>query len=186
VTPPHIDAPSLQERLTAETTPRVVDVRSPAEYEAGHIPGAVNVPLDVLKGSLDQLCGVLQDQDVVLVCRSGQRAGQAQAALRDAGVTAPVLHGGMNSWAATGGPVRQLRQTWELERQVRLVAGSVVLLSVLASLVVPGAQWIAAGVGGGLTFAALTGTCALGNLLARAPWNRRGGGAPLTALTTDR
>ena len=85
--PPTIDAPDLQDRIsTAGVPPRLVDVRSPAEYQAGHIPGAVNVPLDALKGSLDELRTVLQDQDVVLVCRSGQRAGQAQEALRGAGV----------------------------------------------------------------------------------------------------
>ena len=132
--PPTIDAPALQDRISAAAVPpRLVDVRSPAEYQAGHIPGAVNVPLDALKGSLDELRVVLQDQDVVLVCRSGQRAGQAQEALRGAGFDAPVLAGGINSWTATGGDLRCGRPVWELERQVRLVAGGLVLLSVLGS-----------------------------------------------------
>jgi rhodanese-related sulfurtransferase len=186
---PSVDAPSLQERLGDPATPRLIDVRTPAEYEAGHIPGAVNVPLDRLKGSLDELCGVLHDQDVVLVCRSGQRAGQAQEALRSAGLTAPVLAGGMSSWTATGGPVKQVeqgRRVWELERQVRLVAGVLVLLSVLGSLLVPGLQWVAAGIGAGLTVAALSNTCAMGSLLARMPWNRRGGGASVASLSTAR
>lgn len=185
---PHaIDAPSLQDRLRAqEATPRLIDVRSPAEYEAEHIPGAVNVPLATFRDSLGELCQVLQDQDVVLVCHSGQRAGQAQEAMRSAGLSAPVLAGGMSSWTSTGGPVNAGRQVWQLERQVRLVAGLIVLLSVLASLAVPGLQWVAAGVGAGLTFAALSDTCAMGILLARMPWNSRGGAAPICALAPER
>lgn len=56
-----VDAPSLQERLgdPAGTDPRLIDVRTPAEYEAGHIPGAVNVPLDLLRDQLGDLCSVL-------------------------------------------------------------------------------------------------------------------------------
>ena len=186
---PFVDAPSLQEQLTNGGIPRLVDVRTPAEFEAGHIPGAVNVPLDVLKGRLDDLCQVLTGQDVVLVCRSGQRAGQAQEALQQAGLTGPqVLVGGIADWTAAGGPVNRGKQVWELERQVRLVAGSIVFLSVLGSLAVPGLQWVAAAIGAGLSGAALTNTCAMGMALARMPWNRRGGatGSPLDELTRDR
>jgi rhodanese-related sulfurtransferase len=170
-----VDAPSLKEQIGEGSAPRLVDVRTPAEFEAGHIPGAVNVPLDVLKGRLDELCQVLSDQDVVLVCRSGQRAGQAQEALQRAGHDrAQVLAGGIVDWTAVGGPVNRGRQVWELERQVRLVAGSIVFASVVGSLAVPGLQWVAAAIGGGLTVAALTNTCAMGMALAKMPWNRRG------------
>ncbi len=97
-----------------------------------------------------------------------------------------ALAGGINSWTATGGDLRSGRPVWELERQVRLVAGGLVLLSVLGSLVVPGLQWVAAFVGAGLSFAALTNTCAMGNVLARMPWNTRGGGTPIADLAAGR
>ena len=83
-----VDAPTLAERLgdAASPDPTLIDVRTPAEFEAGHIPGAVNVPLDELKSSLDEIRTVLHDHDVVLVCRSGRRAGQAQEALHRVGL----------------------------------------------------------------------------------------------------
>jgi rhodanese-related sulfurtransferase len=180
-----VDAPSLRERLgdPADTDPRLIDVRTPAEYEAGHIPGAVNVPLDQLRDQLDDLSSVLHGQDVVLVCRSGQRAGQAHEALTRAGLgSSAVLAGGIVGWERTGGALNRGRQTWELERQVRLTAGSLVLGGVLASVVRPRAKWLSAGIGGGLAIAALTDTCAMGMALARMPWNRRSTGDPTSTI----
>ncbi len=83
-----------------------------------------------------------------------------------------VLDGGVNAWTAVGGDVVRGQAKWALERQVRLVAGSIVLAGVLASTRVPAAKWAAGFVGGGLTFAALSNTCAMGNLLGRLPYNR--------------
>jgi rhodanese-related sulfurtransferase len=187
-----VDAPTLAERLgdTTNPDPTLIDVRTPAEFEAGHIPGAVNVPLDELRGSLDDICGVLEDHDVVLVCRSGNRAGQAQEALHRAGLgTSTVLRGGIVDWEATGGDLNRGRQAWELERQVRLAAGSLVVTGIAASAVVPRAKWLSAVVGGGLVFAAVSNTCAMGMALARMPWNRRGAranGSALDQLTGER
>ncbi|MCF6514521.1 rhodanese-like domain-containing protein, partial [Blastococcus sp. MG754427] len=181
-----VDAPTLAERLgsSSHPDPTLIDVRTPAEFEAGHIPGAVNVPLDELRGSLDQLCTVLDDHhDVVLVCRSGARAGQAQEALQAAGLTSPtVLSGGIVDWERTGGAVNRGRQSWELERQVRLAAGSLVLAGILGSTVAPRAKWLSGFVGGGLVFAAVSDTCAMGMALAKMPWNKRGARATGSAL----
>jgi Rhodanese-like domain/Protein of unknown function (DUF2892) len=113
------------------------------------------------------------DDDVVLVCRSGQRAAQAEVALLNAGLpNVKVLDGGIIAWEAKGFPVTRGAQRWDLERQVRLVAGSIVLSSILGSIAVPRLKWLAAGIGGGLAAAALTNTCALGMLLSRLPYNR--------------
>jgi rhodanese-related sulfurtransferase len=181
-----VDAPTLAERLGDATSPMptLIDVRTPVEFEAGHIPGAVNVPLDELKGSLDALCTVLDDHhDVVLVCRSGQRAGQAQEALHQVGLgSSRVLAGGIVDWEATGGDLNRGRQAWELERQVRLAAGSLVVTGIAASTLAPRAKWLSAFVGGGLVFAAVTNTCAMGMALARMPWNKRGARATGSAL----
>ncbi|QDY09200.1 DUF2892 domain-containing protein [Micromonospora sp. HM134] len=82
-----------------------------------------------------------------------------------------VLDGGMLAWEKIPAPVRRGTPRRDLERQVRLVAGSIVLVSVLGSVLVPGLKWVAALIGGGLTVAALTDTCAMGRL----PYNRGAG-----------
>jgi len=170
--PRRLDAPSLAEYLASDDAPRILDVRTPAEFETSHIPGSYNVPLDRLREHRGELKCHL-DEDVVLVCRSGGRAAQAEEAL--AGVGLPglrVLDGGMDAWESTGAPLNRGRQTWELERQVRLVAGSMVALGVLGSVKVPALKWAAGAIGVGLTGAALTNTCAMGMALSKMPWNR--------------
>ena len=167
-----IDATSLAEALATDDPPRLLDVRTPAEFESAHIPGAWLVPLDTLKEHRADLTRHL-DERTVLVCRSGARASQAEEALVGAGMPRlQVLAGGMNAWQAAGGEVSRGRETWELERQVRLVAGTLVAIGALGSLLVPGLVFLAAFVGLGLAFAALTNTCAMGMMLARMPWNR--------------
>jgi hypothetical protein len=100
-----------------------------------------------------------------------------------------MLTGGITAWQAAHAPVITGTPRWDLERQVRLIAGSIVLLAVLASTLVEPAKWVAAFIGAGLAFAALTNTCAMGMLLAELPYNR-GPRTDLdqvvTALTGDR
>lgn len=170
-----IDPAGLQELLGSSEPPRILDVRTPAEFETSHIAGSYNVPLDLLREHREEIVGHL-DQDVVLVCRSGQRAAQAEDTLRQAGLlNVHVLDGGIVAWEATGHTVIRGAQRWDLERQVRFVAGSTVLLSILVSIAVPKAKWLAAAMGGGLTVAALTNSCAMGSMLARLPYNRAAG-----------
>jgi rhodanese-related sulfurtransferase len=174
-TPRRLDAGSLRELLASQDAPRVIDVRTPAEFETAHIPGAYNVPLDNLEEHRDELRRHL-DEDVVLVCRSGARATRAEKALAEVGLPGlHVLDGGMVAWEGSGAPVKRGRQTWELERQVRLAAGSLVAASVLGSAAVPRLKWLAAGVGSGLVFAAVSNTCAMGTLLSKMPWNKQAG-----------
>jgi rhodanese-related sulfurtransferase len=171
-TPATVDSLDLRALLDSSVPPRVLDVRTPGEFEAVHIPGSYNVPLDLLREHRDEIIKHLDD-DVVLVCRSGQRAAQAEGALRNAGLpSVHILDGGITTWEAKGFPVNRGTQRWDLERQVRLVAGSVVLASILGSIAVPRLKWLAAGIGGGLAAAALTNTCAMGMLLSRLPYNR--------------
>ena len=125
---------------TPATAYAVLDVRTPGEFESAHIPGAYNVPLDLLKEHRAELRAHLDD-DIVLVCRSGARATQAGQTLAEAGLPhLKVLGGGMLAWQTAGAPVTEAAPRWDLERQVRLVAGSIVLISILASIFVPGAQ----------------------------------------------
>jgi rhodanese-related sulfurtransferase len=150
----------------------VIDVRTPAEFAAVHIPGSYNVPLDLLREHRDEIIKHL-DEDVVLVCRSGQRAAHAEQTLSKAGLgNVRILEGGIIAWEAKGFAVNRGAQRWDLERQVRLVAGSIVLSTILGSIAVPKLKWVAAAIGGGLTVASLTNTCAMGMALSRLPYNR--------------
>ena len=170
--PASVDAATLRDLLTTGRGVRILDVRTPGEFETAHIPGAYNVPLDLLREHRTELRAHLDDQ-VVLVCRSGARATQAGQTLAEVGLlNVKVLEGGMLAWQHTDAPVNRGRTRWDLERQVRLVAGLIIASSVLGSLLVPGLQWIAALMGAGLTVAALTNTCAIGMLLAKLPYNR--------------
>lgn len=170
--PATIDSQNLSDLLGSATPPRVLDVRTPVEFETAHIAGAYNVPLDQLREHRDEIIKHL-DEDVVLVCRSGQRATRAEETLRNSGLAnVHILDGGITAWEAKGFAVNRGAQRWDLERQVRLVAGSIVLSSVLASVAVPKFKWVAAAIGGGLTVASLTNTCAMGMALSKLPYNR--------------
>lgn len=172
--PAALDAPALQEWLTSSHGPRLLDVRTPAEFQTAHIPGSYNVPLDLLREHRDELRDHLDD-DVVLICRSGARASQAESLLLATELpNVHVLVGGVTAWENAGAPLTRGAETWELERQVRLAAGLIVLVAVLLSVVVPGAKWVAAAVGAGLVGAALTNSCLMGMMLAKMPWNQRG------------
>lgn len=163
---------ALRVQLDSADAPRMLDVRTPGEFETVHIPGAYNVPLDLLREHRDEIRRHL-DEQVVLVCRSGQRAAQAEEALRNAGlVNVHILEGGMDSWQANGFDVNRGAQRWELERQVRLLAGLIVAISVLVGVFVPGVQWVAFVMGAGLAAAAATNTCLMGMTLAKLPYNR--------------
>ncbi len=183
-----VDVATVRAQLDDDTF-RILDVRTPAEFETAHIPGSYNVPLDLLREHRDELARHIDD-DVVLVCRSGGRASQAEQALGQVGLPGlHVLDGGMVRWEQDGGPVNRGRQTWDLERQVRLVAGSIVATSVAGSAVKPGLKWIGAAIGTGLAVAALTNTCAMGMALSKMPWNRAAGDVDvrdvLRALASD-
>jgi rhodanese-related sulfurtransferase len=170
--PATIDSRDLNERLSSAAPPRVLDVRTPGEFATAHIAGAYNVPLDLLREHRDEIITHL-DQQIVLVCRSGQRAAQAEETLRTAYLdTVHILEGGITAWQAQGFAVNRGAQRWDLERQVRLAAGSIVATSILGSLAVPKLKWLAAGIGAGLAGAALTNTCAMGMALSRLPYNR--------------
>ena len=77
----------------------LLDVREPAEWRAGHAPGARHIPLGEIEGRLGEL---QRDQTVVVVCRSGGRSARATTVLTRSGVQALNLNGGMRAWASAG------------------------------------------------------------------------------------
>jgi rhodanese-related sulfurtransferase len=169
-----VTSTEMRDRLASQTPPWILDVRTPAEFETVHIDGSYNVPLDVLNDRGSEVARQLdQSHDIVLVCRSGQRSSQAAELLQSEGVTGgSVLENGIIDWEGQGFDVKRGLQRWDLERQVRLVAGSIVLSSVLGSIAVPRLKWLAAAIGGGLTYAAVSNTCAMGTALSTLPYNR--------------
>ncbi|WP_395398709.1 rhodanese-like domain-containing protein [Arthrobacter sp. UC242_113] len=151
----------------------VIDVRSAAEFESMHIRGSYNVPLPLLSEHTDELATRLGSR-VVLVCQSGARAEQARQRLAGSGIdTAYVLTGGVPGYAASGGDVVEGKARWDLERQVRLAAGSLVVLGLAGGkFVSPRIRTLAGVIGAGLTFSAATNTCAMGRAISAMPWNR--------------
>jgi len=167
-----IDVGQLQRLLADDPSVRILDVRTGGEFRGVHIPGSYNVPLDTLSEHAADLADV--EHPVVLVCQSGGRATQAHQHLRTAGKDRlHILEGGMGAWLAAGGDVVRIDSSrWAMDRQVRLVAGSMVAASVVASVFVPKVKWLAAGVAGGLVYSAVSDTCAMASMLAKLPYNR--------------
>jgi rhodanese-related sulfurtransferase len=172
VIPPVLSPALLAQLRQTRPDTRLLDVRTPSEFENEHIAGAYNVPLDVLGEHGSEIRAV--DAPVVLVCRSGQRARKAEDALKAAGMTnLHVLDGGMNAWIAAEQPVRRGAPRMSLERQVRIAAGGLAATGgFLALFVNPMFAALSAVIGSGLVFAGITDTCMLGMLLARLPYNR--------------
>ncbi|MFD7455798.1 MULTISPECIES: rhodanese-like domain-containing protein [unclassified Streptomyces] len=170
-TPHALDVDEALARL-AELT--VIDVRTPGEYASGHLPGALNLPLD----QLDRAVPVLREARgaLLVVCASGNRSRTACATLAEHGVDAATLTGGTHGWAERGHPLERAdgpaRSTWSMERQVRCAAGALVLTGLTLGRRHPALRLLSAGVAGGLVFSALTDTCGMAALLARLPHNR--------------
>jgi rhodanese-related sulfurtransferase len=171
--PPVLSAEQLDELLRSRSDVRLLDVRTPGEFESVHIRGAYNVPLDTLGEHAEEI-GATVSEPVVLICRSGARARRAEHALREC--TMPnvhVLDGGVDGWLAAGLPAERGAERLSLERQVRIAAGALAATGALLALLVnPLFALVPALVGSGLVFAGVTDTCALGLLLARLPYNR--------------
>jgi rhodanese-related sulfurtransferase len=188
-TPTTLDVDQARSRLPELT---VIDVRTPAEYAGGHLPGALNIPLDDLRRALPAIEDAASRGHLLLVCASGRRSENACRILAGHGVTAATLAGGTGAWAAGGHelhrPEGPARTVWGMERQVRFTAGAVVLLGLgLAALVHPAFQLLSAGVAAGLVYSALSDTCGMAYVLGRLPHNRpRGKGLAATLETLRR
>jgi rhodanese-related sulfurtransferase len=152
----------------------LVDIREADEHAREHIPGGRHLALSTLD---DADLAAHRGRAVIFHCRSGARtrgsAGRLAAGLgRDC--EAYLLEGGLDAWREAGLPtVVNRRAPIELQRQVQIGAGSLVLIGTLLGLWL--SPWIFAlplFVGAGLAFAGLSGYCGMALLLQRAPWNR--------------
>jgi len=93
---------ALLEQIDKHEAPAILDVRSPAEFAAGHVPGAINVPFtSVLAGS--PVVQARPSEPLVVYCGHGPRAWMAAAALRRRGYARVVyLRGHMAAWRRAG------------------------------------------------------------------------------------
>lgn len=105
---PEITPAELSRAMKSWRPPQLLDVRSGAEHEQGHIGGVKLVPLSELRQRLPQL-GLDPARPVVAVCRSGNRSRAAVRLLRRAGFDARQLAGGMIAWERAGGKARRGR-----------------------------------------------------------------------------
>lgn len=163
-----ISPTTLFDRLRQGPPIAVVDVRSVAEFAIGHIPGAVNIPMEQIEARMADVSA----GPVVLVCEAGKRAEIVAGWLVDQSESS-VLDGGTRAWRNAGYPLVECAPCrWTLERQVRLIAGVVVLAATLLA-VFANSKWVYAAmfIGAGLTFAGATNICGMGVLLAKMPWN---------------
>jgi rhodanese-related sulfurtransferase len=171
----------LHDRLQQGEKLHLLDVRTPAEHAEIHVPDVQLAPLDQLgANTLARVTGFAKDQPLYIFCRSGNRAKQAAEKLEKSGYEqCHVVEGGTMAWAEAGLPVtRGTSKVISLERQVRIAAGAIVLTGVLlAHFVNPAFIWLSGFVGAGLLFAGITDLCGMGMLIAKLPWNQRGGGS---------
>lgn len=153
---------------------RLIDVRTPAEFGAVRIPGAVNLPLNEFEAHAPRLAAL--PGPLALICHSGKRSEQARSLLAACQkLDVIMVPGGTEAWRAAGGAVEIGRTTISLERQVRIAAGAIAAIGGALALGIHSLfALVPLVIGTGLVFAGLTDTCMLGMLLARMPWNRRG------------
>ncbi len=168
-----IDTGSLRAELAGNSGVKLLDVRTPGEFQSGHIDGSVNVPLDQIDSNLDRIVDGSSGR-MVVICQAGGRASEAAGKLSAGGASdVVVLDQGMNAWLAAGAPVESSgQQRWALERQVRLMAGGIVATSIIGSIWEPRLRFVAGGIGAGLVYAAVSNTCAMGKMLMKLPYNK--------------
>lgn len=171
--PKTISAAEAAELVASGGGGSVVDVRTGVEFDGEHIAGSRLISVDQVVARADEIRATPAPR--LLLCRTDQRARMAQQALEKLHVTGlRVVEGGIVAFRAAGGATEVGSGGMSLERQVRIAAGSLVLVGVLLSLLVhPGFVGLSAFVGAGLVFAGVTDWCGMGLLLAKAPWNRR-------------
>ena len=166
-----IDAPEVKKRLDGGQW-QLLDVRGSDEYRAVRVEPSVNVPVDAVASQVEQLKGQTQ---WIVSCRSGGRAARAAEMLQSLGLQNICVAGeSLKGWLKQGYPVVREKVPMSIERQVRAMAGAIVLIGGVLTILV--SQWFAlvpVWVGVGLLFAGLSGSCMMGEMLMKLPYNKR-------------
>ena len=166
-----IEAIALQTLLNQEAV-TLIDVRETGEYANERIQGA---KLFSLSSFDPQKLPIENNKPFILYCQSGNRSGQtAQKLLATDYGEITHLQGGLNAWKQAGLPTEKTPHApISIMRQVQIVAGGLVLTGViLGTFVAPGFYFLSGFVGAGLMFAGISGTCLMGDLLSKLPYNQ--------------
>lgn len=179
--PSEVSAAEAVERVRKGGAHSILDVRTDIEFQSVHIDGSVQIPLDQLASRVSEAQAVPAPR--LLLCRTGSRAEMARKTLSDLGLTGlSVVSGGIEAFGASGGELESAGEHVSLERQVRILAGAIVVMGVgLGYLAHPVFFALAGFIGAGLIFAGVTDWCGMGLVLAKMPWNRRGGASAAAA-----
>lgn len=168
-----ISAREAQSQAQKDSNVKFLDVRSTLEFIQMHIKDSINIPIDVLSAKIDELSKT--NNQYIVFCRTGNRAPMAADMLMQAGLhNIKVMDGGITAWQKEKLPLIKGEGGISLERQVRLIAGLLVLTGTLLSLFVyPAFVIIPIFVSCGLIYAGLTDNCLAGMLLMKLPYNRK-------------
>lgn len=152
----------------------LIDIRDHTEYMREHIPYARSLPLtDISAGKLIE--GV-DRQTVIFHCQTGIRTVQNSNVLTKAANTTSTLFmaGGINAWKSDGLlTIEDRKQPLPIMRQVQIVAGTLILTSVVLGYTIDSRLFILSGlVGAGLLFAGISGLCGMASFLLKMPWNK--------------
>ena len=152
---------------------KLLDVRSALEYSQAHIKDSINVPIDMLSAKINDL--IQAKQSYIVLCRTGNRSPMAADMLMQSGIHGvKVMQGGMMRWQKEGWSVIKGEGGISLERQVRFIAGSLVLLGILLSWFVHWAFiFISVFISCGLIYSGLSDNCLMGILLMKLPYNKK-------------
>lgn len=166
-------SPEALGELARQRPVRLIDVRTPAEFQRFHARGATNVPLDrldvgeVLNGS---------DEVVYFICRAGSRGREAceKVLALHPGARVVNVEGGTLAWKAARLPIVRPPKPWTPQKKIRVISLSLIALSVLLSIFVHrGLLGIAGLVGAALVFIGMTDVFGLGGVIGKQAWNRR-------------
>ena len=152
---------------------RLLDVRSALEFNETHLKDSINIPIDMIGLKVKSLSE--SGQSYIVFCRTGNRSPMAADMLLQSGIySVKVMDGGLTRWQKEKLPVIKGQGEISLERQVRIIAGTMMLLGiVLAGLIHWAYIFISVWVAIGLIFAGLTDNCLMGMLLMKLSYNKK-------------
>lgn len=154
----------------------LVDIREADEYARENIPAARLLSLSKIEQGA-RLENLTTDDVVIFHCQSGVRSAKNTARLAAIATPAQILllEGGLDNWKKSGLAVAiDKSQPLPIMRQVQIIAGALILLSVVLGYSLNSAFFLLSGaIGAGLLFAGISGFCGLARLLNLMPWNRR-------------
>jgi len=159
--------------IQKDSQAKFLDVRSTLEFADAHIKDSINIPIDMLSAKINDF--VQSKQSYIVLCRTGNRSPMAADMLMQSGIHGvKVMQGGLMRWQKEGFPVIKGEGGMSLERQVRLIAGSLVLLGILLSWFVHWAFiFISLFISSGLIYSGISDNCLMGMLLMRLPYNKK-------------